>query len=142
MIYTELTKKALKIAYEAHKEQYDKSGMPYIFHPYEVAEDMKTEEGVVTALLHDVVEDSNVTFEDLIAVGIPDNAIIALKLLTHNDETPYLEYVTKIKINSLAKTVKLADLKHNSDLTRIEEPNEWDYKRIDKYKKAIDILQK
>jgi (p)ppGpp synthase/HD superfamily hydrolase len=141
MIYSKMVKTAMNIAYRAHEGQYDKSGVPYIFHPYEVAQGMTTEDEITTALLHDVVEDTNITFEDLIGAGISEPVIESLKLLTHNDETPYLDYVKKLKSNTIARKVKLADLKHNSNITRIEEPNEWDYKRIDKYKEAIKILE-
>lgn len=141
MIYSNMVKTAMNIAYRAHEGQYDKSGVPYIFHPYEVAHAMTTEDEITTALLHDVVEDTNITFEDLIDAGISEPVIESLKLLTHNDETPYPDYVKKLKSNNIARKVKLADLKHNRNITRIEEPNEWDYKRIDKYKEAIKILE-
>ena len=120
MIYTTLTKKALKICFNAHKDQVDKTGMPYVFHPFHLAEQMDTEDAVCVALLHDTVEDTDISFEDLINEGFNDSIINALKLLTHNDDTPYLEYVTRIKENPLARKVKLADLRHNSDLTRID----------------------
>lgn len=120
MIYTALTKKALKICFNAHKDQVDKTGMPYVFHPFHLAEQMDTEDAVCVALLHDTVEDTDISFEDLINEGFNDNIINALKLLTHNDDTSYLEYVARIKENPLARKVKLADLRHNSDLTRID----------------------
>jgi len=120
MIYTELTKKALKICFNAHKDQVDKTGMPYVFHPFHLAETMDTEDAVCVALLHDTVEDTSVTFEELIKEGFNETVINALKLLTHNDDTPYMEYVAQIKENPLARKVKLADLRHNSDLTRID----------------------
>lgn len=141
MMFSEMTKKALIIAFNAHNGQYDKSGVPYIFHPYEVARYMNTEEEIITALLHDVVEDTNIKLNDLSDAGFSNNVIEALKLLTHDENVPYLDYVKHIKINPLAKTVKLADLKHNSNIGRIKEPNEWDYQRIDKYKNAIKILE-
>ena len=120
MIYTALTKKALKICFDAHKDQVDKTGMPYVFHPFHLAEQMDTEDAVCVALLHDTVEDTDISFEDLINEGFNENIINALKLLTHNDDTPYLEYVARIKENPLTRKVKLADLRHNSDLTRID----------------------
>lgn len=120
MIYTTLTKKALKICFNAHKNQVDKTGVPYVFHPFHLAEQMDTEDSVCVALLHDVVEDTDITFDDLTKEGFKANVIDAIKLLTHNDDTPYMEYVARIKTNALAKKVKLADLKHNSDLTRLD----------------------
>ena len=103
MIYTPLTKKALKICFDAHKEQLDKSGMPYVFHPFHLAEQMEGEYETVCALLHDVVEDTPITFADLSSLGIPDEVIDALRLLTHDDDTPYLDYVREIKKNPIAK---------------------------------------
>ena len=82
MIYTELTKKALKLCFEAHKDQLDKSGMPYVFHPFHLAEQMKDEYSTVAALLHDVVEDTDYTFDDLKKMGFPDEVLDAMKLLT------------------------------------------------------------
>lgn len=120
MIYTNLTKKALKICFNAHFNQVDKTGLPYVFHPFHLAEQMNSEDAVCVALLHDTVEDTDITFEDLINEGFNDNIISALKLLTHNDDTPYMEYIYKIKTNPLARIVKLADLYHNSDLTRLD----------------------
>lgn len=104
-----MAKKAINIAYKAHKAQFDKSGVPYIFHSYEVAKSMTTEEEIATALLHDVVEDTNTTFEDLIYEQIPEIVIDALKLLTHNDKITYLDYINNLKRNPLAKKVKLAE---------------------------------
>lgn len=140
MIYTDLTKKALKLCFEAHKEQIDKSGMPYVFHPFHLAEQMTDEAKTVVALLHDVVEDTELTFEDLEKQGFGEEIISALKLLTHNDDTPYMDYVAKIKTNKIATAVKLADLRHNSDLTRLDVVDEKALKRKEKYEKAIKIL--
>lgn len=141
MLYTELTKKAMKIAFEAHKEQVDKSGLPYIFHPFHLAEQMRTEETVCAALLHDVAEDTDVTLEDLRTQGFPERVIGALTLLTHDDAVPYMEYVAQIKENSIARAVKLADLRHNSDLTRLDHVDEKAKERVEKYKAAIALLE-
>ena len=142
MIYTPLTKKALKICFDAHKDQLDKSGLPYVFHPFHLAESMTDELTVTAALLHDVVEDTDMTFTDLFEMGIPLEVIDALKLLTHEVGVDYFEYVEKIKDNQIALEVKLADLKHNSDLTRLEpdEIDEWARARQEKYLKAIALL--
>lgn len=141
MIYTNLTKQALKLCFEAHKEQKDKSGMPYVFHPFHLAEQMTDEATTVVALLHDVVEDTDTTFEDLEKQGFGEEIISALKLLTHNDDTPYMDYVAKIKNNKIATAVKLADLKHNSDLSRLDTVDEKALKRKEKYEKAIKFLE-
>lgn len=142
MIYTTLTKKALRLCFDAHKEQTDKTGMPYVFHPFHLAEQMKDEISTVCALLHDVVEDTDYTLEDLSKMGYPSEVIDVLKLLTHDPEVPYFDYVKAISVNHIAKQVKLADLAHNSDLSRLEEGeiDEWATARTEKYKKAIEIL--
>ena len=142
MIYTELTNEAMKIAYRAHHGQVDKGGIPYIFHPYHLAEQMPDEYTTCVALLHDVVEDTDITLDEL-AKTFPREVIDALALLTHADGVDYYEYVAKIKDNPIAKTVKLADLTHNSDQTRMAgmaDPatlKRWE----EKYRKAFEILR-
>ncbi|MBQ2329694.1 MAG: bifunctional (p)ppGpp synthetase/guanosine-3',5'-bis(diphosphate) 3'-pyrophosphohydrolase [Ruminococcus sp.] len=140
MIYTELTKKAMKLCFEAHKEQVDKSGLPYVFHPFHVAEQMTDEITTAIALLHDVVEDTDYTLQDLIDMGFPREVTDALALLTHEDGVPYLEYVAGIKADPAARAVKLADLAHNSDSTRLDSVDEKALERIEKYRKAMEIL--
>lgn len=145
MIYTELTVRAMRIAYEAHNGQYDVNGVPYIFHPYHVAEQMTDEITVCTALLHDVVEDTDVTFEEL-EQEFPEEVINALRLLTHKKGTDYYEYIERIGNNPVARSVKLADIEHNSDTSRITDKNavsaeklmHWKYK----YSTARRILEK
>lgn len=141
MIYTEKTKKALKLCFEAHKAQLDKSGMPYVFHPFHIAEQMKDETTTVVALLHDVIEDTDYTFNDLIAMGFDGAVIEAIELMTHKEGVPYIDYVEKIKSNPIAREVKLADLRHNSDLSRLDAPTEKDKMRVEKYRKAIVLLE-
>ncbi len=141
MVYTELSKKAMNIAYQAHKNQFDKGGMPYIFHPLHLAEQMDTEYSVITALLHDVMEDSSISLEDLKAEGFPDPVLEALSLLTHNKNVPYLEYIQQLKSNELARKIKLADLAHNSDATRLSCLDEYSRERIQKYERAIALLE-
>lgn len=141
MIYTKQTKKALKLCFEAHKEQTDKSGMPYVFHPFHLAEQMTDEKTTVAALLHDIVEDTEYTFEDLSKMGFAKDVIDALRLLTHDDGTEYMDYVAALKHNPIARAVKLADLHHNSDTTRLDSIDEWALKREEKYKKAIKLLE-
>ena len=139
MIYTKNTRKAMKIAYDAHHGQLDKSGVPYVYHPIHLAEQMKTEEECIVALLHDVVEDTDITFEQL-ANEFSDTIIQALKLLTHDDSVDYMDYVRKLKHNAIARNVKLADLHHNSDVTRLDEMSEKDKLRNKKYSEAMRIL--
>lgn len=143
MIYTKLTQKAMRIAYAAHHGQTDCNGMSYVFHPYHLAEQMDDEISCCVALLHDVAEDTEVTLDEL-AKDFPQEVIEALKLLTHEKDTDYFEYVRKIKDNPIAKKVKLADLAHNMDRSRIvdssvvsaEKLNKWD----EKYGRAMEIL--
>lgn len=139
MINTKLTRKAMIIAYEAHKNQVDKSGVPYIYHPIHVAEQMDTENECIIALLHDVVEDTNVTFKQLEEV-FSKEIIDILKLLTREENIEYDEYIKRIKNNSIACKVKIADLTHNLDKTRLDFVTEVDVKKNEKYKKALQIL--
>lgn len=142
MIYTELTNKALKIAYAAHHGQVDKAGLPYIFHPIHLAEAMDDEVSCCAALLHDVVEDTDVTMDEL-AQEFPEEVMAVLRLLTHEEGVPYFDYVRKIKANPIAVKIKLADIAHNCDQTRCvgsglseERLAYW----RDKYSKARAIL--
>ncbi|MBR4225696.1 MAG: hypothetical protein IKR86_02775 [Candidatus Methanomethylophilaceae archaeon] len=125
MIYTPLTYLAMRIAYEAHHGVMDKNGAPYIFHPYEVASRMDDEVSTAVAFLHDVVEDTDLTFDDLRAKGIPEEVIVPLTYLTHDPEVPYMEYIRHIAENRVATKVKLSDLAHNMDKTRYCRPMTW-----------------
>lgn len=140
MIYTDVTKKAMKLCFQAHKDQTDKSGIPYIFHPIHLAEQMKDEDTTVVALLHDVVEDTDYTLEDLREMGFNERVIAAIALMTHAEGVHYMDYVAKIKDNPIAKAVKLADLAHNSDITRMDVVDEKAIARVEKYAKAIRFL--
>lgn len=141
MIYTPKTKMALKLCFEAHKEQVDKSGVPYVFHPFHLAEQMKGEETTIVALLHDLVEDTEYTIENLVEMGFDQAVTDAITLMTHADGADYMDYVCRIKDNPIARAVKLADLKHNSDLTRLDVVDEKALKRREKYLKAIELLE-
>lgn len=140
LIYTNETKKALKLCFNIHKNQLDKSGLPYVFHPFHLAEQMEDEDSTIVALLHDVVEDSSITFDDLKKMGFSEKVIQALKLLTHQSGVSYMAYILKIKSNPLARAVKLADLRHNSDLSRLNNIGPADLKRKEKYERAIELL--
>ena len=142
MIYTPLTNEAMRIAYKAHHGQLDYNGIPYIFHPIHLAEQMDDEFSCCVALLHDVVEDTDVTLEELMAI-FPPEVTDAVALMIHSDDTDYFDYVRAIKENPIARKVKLADLAHNSDQSRCvgsdlteERKEKW---RI-KYEKATKIL--
>lgn len=140
MIYTDLTKKAMKIAFKAHSGQLDKAGIPYINHPLHLAEQMDDEASTCVALLHDTIEDSNgiVTIESLMNDCFPLRIIEAVRLLTHDENIAYMDYVAKLSHNQLARKVKIADLKHNLDTTRL--PKGKANKKQDLYKKALDYL--
>lgn len=141
MIYTPLTRKALCIAYDAHHGQRDKSGLPYIHHPLHLAEQMRDEFTCAAALLHDVAEDTTLTPEDLRRAGIPSPVLEALALLTHDPAVPYPDYIARLASNPIARAVKLADLRHNSDLSRLEQVTEKDLRRAEKYRAALALLE-
>lgn len=141
MIYTDLTRRALMLCFEAHKDQTDQGGVPYVFHPFHLAEEMQDEASVVAALLHDVAEDTPYTLKDLEQMGFPQPVLDALALLVHDPSVPYLDYVAKLKDNPIARRVKLADLRHNSDLTRLSQVTDRDRQRVKKYAAAISLLE-
>lgn len=144
MIYTPLTNKAMKFAYKAHEGQYDRSGIPYIFHPFHVAEEMTDEISTCAALLHDVVEDTDISMEELEKL-FPKEVTDAVELLTHEPDTDYYAYVHRLKSNPVAKAVKWADLRHNMDESRLtgnttvtdEQIRRW----REKYTRAKQILE-
>ena len=141
MIYTPMTKKALCIAYKAHEGQVDKTGIPYIFHPFHLAESMTDENSTIVALLHDVIEDTDWIIDDLEKEGFNEDILTALKLMTHNPAEPYMDYISRLSTCPVARQVKLADLYHNSDQTRVENPDEKMLKRWEKYDRAIQLLK-
>ena len=133
---------ASSIARKAHEGQLDKAGVDYIEHPIYVASQVDTEEEKAVALLHDVIEDSPVSAEGLLQAGLPETVVTAVQVLTKKKEQDYQTYLETVKKNSLARVVKLADLKHNSDLSRLSSITEKDRERLKKYKKAIDFLSR
>lgn len=141
MIYTDMTRAAAKLMCAAHGGQLDRTGLPYIFHPWHVAEQMTDEVSCAAALLHDVLEDTDTTADDLLEAGISAEVVEAVKLLTHDPAEDYFDYVRRIRSNPAAKAVKLADLAHNSDLTRMPQVTERDLVRNKKYAKALAILK-
>lgn len=140
MINTKLTRLASKIAYRAHEGQTDKAGVPYIFHPIHIAEQMDSEESCVVALLHDVIEDSDITLE-ILSKYFNDDIITALRVLTKKENDDYVMYIKRVKTNKLATKVKIKDLEHNRDLTRLDEVTDKDRKRSLKYWEAIRYLE-
>lgn len=137
-----LYRRAEEIAVNAHAGQVDKGGNPYISHPLAVAEGVKGYELKIVALLHDVLEDSSVTAEDLLTEGFPPELVEAICVLTHNknDALSYREYIYLVKKNPIACAVKISDITHNLDLSRIPNPTIRDYERCKKYEKARAYL--
>ena len=133
-------KKAFELANNLHRGQVDKSGQPYIDHLIEVANQVESVEAVMVALLHDVMEDQGVTRRFLVNQGFPNEVIEAISLLTKTDDD-YMSYIQRIKQNPLAKIVKIADMRHNSDLSRLTSVSEKDIARKEKYLKSIELLQ-
>ena len=131
---------ALSLAKKAHEGQLDKAGVDYIEHPIYVASQVCTEDEKAVALLHDVIEDSSVTAEELLNAGLPETVVTAVQILSKKKGQDYQTYLKTVKSNPLARAVKLADLKHNSDLSRLETITDKDLERLEKYKKAIDYL--
>ena len=138
---TDKVKLAFEIAYEAHKGQYDKAGVEYINHPVTVSGKVDTENEKIVALLHDVVEDTTVTLDDL-RQHFDEDIVYAIDLLTHKEEDDYMTYLSKIKANPLARAVKLADLEHNMDMSKFSRPTKADFDRLEnKYKRAYAYLK-
>jgi hypothetical protein len=134
------SEKAYEIAKKAHLGQVDKAGEDYIKHPEKVASFVKTDEEKAVAYLHDVIEDTELTLEDLSEYGFSKEVIEAVDIITKKRGEDYQSYLNSVKKNKLARAVKLADLRHNSDLTRLIKVTEKDIKRKEKYQKAIDFL--
>ena len=134
------SEKAYKIAKKAHLGQVDKAGEDYIKHPEKVASFVKTDEEKAVAYLHDVIEDTELTLVDLHEYGFSKEILEAVDVITKKRGEDYQSYLNSVKNNKLARAVKLADLRHNSDLTRLAKVTEKDIKRKEKYQKAIDFL--
>ncbi len=133
--------KAILIAVNAHMGQKDKTGSPYILHPLRVMQSVDTTEAKIVAVLHDVVEDTDVTFDDLTEANIPKHLVITLRLLTHNENLSYEEYIEKLAENPLAVKVKLADMKDNMDLSRLRKVTDEDIERMKKYVANYNYLK-
>ena len=141
MLYTELTKKAMLLAWDMHLMSVDKGGMPYILHPVAVAEMMMDDEyAVCVALLHDIIEDTPMTIHQLSCMHFPIEIIEAVDAITRKENEKYMDYLARVKDNKLARKVKLGDLKHNSDLGRLRSIDEKALSLQKRYKKAISFL--
>ncbi len=141
MFYSEKVRKAALIAYNAHKDQSDKGGYPYIMHPIHIAEQMETEDETIAALLHDVIEDTDIGFDYLKKEGFSDTVINCLKILTKDPNEDYMDYIRKIKkTGGIALKIKKADMAHNMIAERISKKIQSDESRMEKYRAAFDIL--
>ena len=134
------SEKAYEIAKKAHLGQIDKAGEDYIKHPEKVASFVSSDEEKAVAYLHDVIEDTELTLEDLREYGFSEEVLKAVDVITKKKGQDYQTYLNSVKENKLARVVKLADLRHNSDLTRLIDITEKDRERKEKYQKAIDFL--
>ena len=134
------SEKAYEIAKKAHLGQIDKAGEDYIKHPEKVASFVNSDEEKAVAYLHDVIEDTELTLEDLREYGFSEGVLKAVDVITKKKGQDYQTYLNSVKENKLARVVKLADLRHNSDLTRLINITEKDIERKEKYQKAIDFL--
>lgn len=138
----EQLKVAIDLANKYHYGQVDKSGLPYILHPLHVMNNVDGIEAKIVAILHDILEDTLITEPDLILYGFDLNIVDSVVALTKIKGESYDDYLKRVKENDLARIVKCADLAHNMDITRLHNPTEKDYKRVEKYKKAYDYLNK
>lgn len=138
--YNEQFQKALELAVKKHKNQVDKAGNPYILHPLHIMESVKNKDAKIVALLHDIIEDTDVTEDYLLKIGISKDIVDAVVLLTHNEGTDYQEYVKNLSSSPLAKEVKMADLEHNMDLRRLPILKQRDLDRNRKYQIAYHYL--
>lgn len=133
--------RAIAIAAMAHEGQVDKGGAPYILHPLQVMLRLQDPQARTVAVLHDVVEDSPVSLEDLREQGFSEGVLSALEALTKREGEDYQAFVERAGRDPLARQVKLADLAENSDLSRIPAPSAKDLERVAKYRRAIDYLE-
>ena len=136
----QLLEKAISIALTAHSGKLDKGGFAYILHPLRVMFAMETTEEKIVALLHDVVEDSTTTLQQLKIEKFSKRILSAVSLLTKDENQPYQEYIIAIKKNPLATKIKLADLKDNMNTRRLKNITDADKKRMKKYKAAYKLL--
>lgn len=134
--------KAIKLASIKHYGQRDKSNKPYIFHLLYVMNNLDDLKAKIVGVLHDILEDTDITRNDLLNYGFSEDIVSAVEILTKSKNQKYMEYIENIKSNNIARKVKLIDLKHNMDLTRLYELSDKDLKRNEKYLKAYSYLKK
>lgn len=135
-----MLEKAILIATNAHKGQLDKGGSPYILHPLRLMLVMHNETEKICAVLHDVIEDTDITLDYLRTEGFSEEVLSSLDALTRRNNETYDEFINRIIKNKIASHIKLADLRDNMDLSRIKNPIQKDYERIEKYRKASNLI--
>ncbi|WP_222128805.1 GTP pyrophosphokinase [Paenibacillus xylanexedens] len=133
---------AISVALQAHKGQLDKGGHPYILHPLAVMNRVESMEEKIVAVLHDVIEDSEVTIEELRGLGFSEEILTAIQLLTRSTEDSYEEFIEKTTTNRTARKVKIADIQENMNISRIKNPTQEDVHRLEKYRKALERLER
>lgn len=131
---------AIALATRAHQGQTDKAGAPYILHPFRIMQRMDSEEAKMVAVLHDVVEDTPVTLKELRAMNFSETVVTAIDSLTRRAEESYEAFIERVKLNPLARKVKLADLEDNMDLQRLQHITDRDKQRWHRYAKASTTL--
>ncbi len=136
-----ILEKAITIALEAHKGQVDKAGKPYILHPLRLMNDLESEIEMISAVLHDVLEDSHFTVEGLKKEGIPDEAIEIIECLTKRRNEAYEDFINRICFNKKAVVVKIKDIQDNMNIDRLDSLKQKDLDRLSKYHKALRILR-
>lgn len=134
--------KALDIAIKAHKGQKDKAGKPYILHPIRVADMCHTNDERIVALLHDVIEDTEITPEYLLSEGFPTKIVEAILSVTRQDGESYTEFIVRCGTNPIGRIVKIHDLEDNMDIKRLDKLTEIDLKRFNKYLESYNYLIK
>ena len=137
----ELLERAIKLAQKYHEGQFDKGGHPYIEHPLRVMNGVESIDEKIIAVLHDVLEDCDVSREQLIDECIPEYLVVKLEILCKGKNEKYFDYIDRVKVDPVTINVKLSDLKDNMNLERLKEVTEKDIKRLEKYKKAKEILE-
>ena len=142
MNFDELREKAMQIAKKVHSGQVDKGGNDYICHPIRVSENCSSEEEKIVALLHDTIEDGNVTTDYLLMQGFSKDIVDAIISVTRNQDEDYFDFIQRSKENSIGRIVKIYDLEDNMNVTRLNELREKDIERLKKYHRAYNILKK
>lgn len=133
--------KAIDIASSAHLGQTDRSGKPYILHPLRIMFNMTSEDAKIAAVLHDVVEDTDWTLDQLAEAGFSSTVVSTVDLLTHDDETEYFDYVKRLSVSAIAIEVKLGDLTDNMNILRLDKLGDKDLERLQRYHRAYAFLE-